>query len=122
MSKSPRLEAERLAKALGKALRVAIDGKLSFSSLDTDDLARLSLAYSGVITSVRGGQEMNNLLLSLLVASADKNTQRAITFAGEMKRIGLEDETKDAGAKLIAKNANLRATAEKARRDYSANP
>lgn len=122
MSKSPRLEAERLAKALGKALRVAVDGKLSFASIDVNDLARLSLAYSGVITSVRGGQEMNTLLLALLVASADKNAQRAITFNQEMKRIGLDEETKDAGAKLLAKNVNLRTTAEKARRDYSANP
>lgn len=122
MSKSPRFEAERLAKALGKAIRVAVDGKLSFASVDVDELARLAVAYSGVVTSIQGGQELNRLLLALLHASADKNTQRAITFAQEMKRMGLEDETKDAGMQLIAKNANLRDATEKSRRAYFTNP
>ena len=122
MSKSPRFEAERLAKALGKAIRVAVDGKLSFASVDVDELARLAVAYSGVVTSIQGGQELNRLLLALLHASADKNTQRAITFTQEMKRIGLEDETKDAGMQLIAKNANLRDSTEKSRRAYFTNP
>ena len=122
MTDSPRLEAERLAKALGKAIRVAVDGKLSFASVDVDELARLAVAYSGVVTSIQGGQELNRLLLALLYASADKNTQRAITFTQEMKRIGLEDETRDAGMQLIAKNANLRASTEKSRRAYFTNP
>jgi hypothetical protein len=122
MTDSPRLEAERLAKALGKAIRVAVDGKLSFASVDVDELARLAVAYSGVVTSIQGGQELNRLLLALLYASADKNTQRAITFTQEMKRIGLEDETRDAGMQLIAKNANLRDSTEKSRRAYFTNP
>ncbi len=118
MTKSPKLEAEKLAKALGKALRVAVDGKLSFASVDVDDIARLSLAYSGVLTSIKGAQEMNNLLLALLVASADKSTQRGIHFAQEMKRIGLHEETKDASRALVARETKLREDAISARQEY----
>lgn len=119
MSKSPRLEAERLAKALGKALRVAVDGKMSFASVDLDDLARLSLAYSGVHSSIKGSQEMNDLLLALLIASADKSAARAIVFAQEMKRIGLQQETGDASRLLVAKETKLREDALSARQAYN---
>jgi hypothetical protein len=119
MSKSPRLEAERLAKALGKALRVAVDGKLSFASVDLEDLARLSLAYSGVHSSIKGSQEMNNLLLSLLVASSDKSAQRAVHFAQEMRRIGLQQETGDASSALVYRETKLRESAIGARQEYN---
>lgn len=122
MTDSPRLEAERLAKSLGKAIRVAVDGKLSFASVDVDELARLAVAYSGVVTSTQGGQELNRLLLALLVASADKSTQRAITLAQHMKTMGFGDETRDEGSRLIARNALLRDATEKSRRAYFGNP